>query len=199
VRGTSLWQHTVDTPGRSAELGTMLGDVHEALFALAVPVALPSQRDRLATKIRLAAATIDTAHAEALDLLPPPSGSPRLCHGDLHPSNVILSPRGPMLVDWFDASRGDPLADIARSTLVLLAHGTDPPPHLPGADPATLGRLTAAYLARMAEHRDVAESELHRWQAINAVARMSEGVPRDVLLEVWNRYRNGRRLQTATP
>ena len=126
-------------------------------------------------------------------------GAAHLCHGDLHPSNVILSPRGPMIVDWFDASRGDPAADIARSTLVLLAHGADPPPHLPGADPATLDRLTAAYLARMAEYRDVPDPTLQRWQAVNAVARMAEGVSREVLLEVWNRYRNARRLQTATP
>ena len=200
VQGTSLWQQTVDSPRRSAQFGAMLADVHEQLFGLTVPVILPSQRDRLATKIRIAAATLDPEYAEALDLLQQvSSGATRLCHGDLHPRNVIIGPRGPMLVDWFDASCGDPVADVARSTLVLLAHGADPPPHLPGADPVTLDRLTAAYLARIAEYRDVPYAMLQRWQAVNAVARMAEGVPRDVLLDVWNRYRDGRRLQTATP
>jgi len=199
VNGESLWQHTVDTPARSAEFGALLAEVHEALFALVAPVTLPSQRDRMVTKIRLAA-TIDPTLAEALDLLPPAAqGAACLCHGDLHPSNVILSPRGPMIVDWFDASVGDPVADIARSTLVLLAHGKNPPSHLPGADPATLDRLTATYLARMGEHRDVPEAELQRWQAVNAVARMAEGVPREALVDVWNRYRrDSSALQTAT-
>ena len=198
VEGESLWQHTVDTPARAAEFGALLAEVHEALFGLVAPVTLPSQRDRLVTKIRLASG-IDPSYGEALALLPPAARhAARLCHGDLHPSNVIVSPRGPMIVDWFDASLGDPVADIARSTLVLLAHGADPPSHLPGAEPATLDRLTAAYLTRMAEHRDVSDQVLHRWQAVNAVARMAEGVPRDVLVDVWTRFRDGSRLQTAT-
>ena len=135
VQGTSLWQQTVDTPRRSPQLGAVLAEVHEQLFGLIAPVTLPSQRDRLVTKIRLAAATLDPGHAEALELLPQAGkGAAHLCHGDLHPSNVILSPRGPMIVDWFDASRGDPIGDIARSTLVLLAHGADPPPRDRRAD-----------------------------------------------------------------
>ena len=198
VEGPSLWQHTVDMPARGAHFGVLLAEVHEALFGLPTPVTLPSQRDRLTTKIRRAAATIDAGYTEALALLPATPAAACLCHGDLHPSNVILSPRGPMIVDWFDASRGDPIADVARSTLVLLAEGADPPRHLPGADPATLERLTAAYIARMAENRDLPDAALSRWQAVNAVARMAEGVPRDALVDVWSRFRGGSRLQAAT-
>jgi aminoglycoside phosphotransferase (APT) family kinase protein len=192
-----MWQHIVDTPARSTELGTLLGDVHEALFGLVPPVTLPSQLDRLAAKIRRAAATIDPAYADALGLLPPVRGGARLCHGDLHPSNVIMSPNGPVIVDWFDSSRGDPVGDVARSSLILLADGADPPRHLPGADPATLERLTAAYLARMGEHRDVADDVLARWQALNAVARMAEGVAPGMLLEVWRRFQARTGLPSA--
>jgi aminoglycoside phosphotransferase (APT) family kinase protein len=191
VPGESMWQLIVDTPARSAELGTLLGDVHEALFKLVPPVTLPSQRDRLAAKIRRAAATIDPAFADALGLLPAVRGGARLCHGDLHPSNVVMSPNGPVIVDWFDSSRGDPVGDVARSSLILLADGAHPPRHLPGAGPATLERLTTAYLARMREHRDVSDDLLGRWQVLNAVARMAEGVPPGRLLEVWRRFQEG--------
>ena len=194
IDGPSLWQRIVDAPARSAEFGALLADVHEALFQLVPPVTLPSQRDRLTTKIRIAAATIDAAHGAALALIPAPAGRPRLCHGDLHPSNIILSDDGPVLVDWFDASRGDPMADIARSWIVLLAEGADAPPHLPGADRGTLEAVTAAYLARMREHRDVDQRLLELWEAVNAVARMAEGVRRDVLVGVWTRFQD---LQAA--
>jgi aminoglycoside phosphotransferase (APT) family kinase protein len=188
LEGTSMWQLVVDRPDRSAELGRLLADLQEALFALVPPVTLPRQRDRLVSKIRRTAATIDPSFARALALLPPQAGTPRLCHGDLHPSNVILGRDGPMLVDWFDASRGDPIADIARSSLTLLSDGTRPPEHLPGSDRATLGALTDAYLARLGEHREVDHDLLTRWQAVSAVARMAEGVASRPLLEVWTRF-----------
>jgi aminoglycoside phosphotransferase (APT) family kinase protein len=194
VDGASVWQHVVDQPARSAELGRLLADVQLALFELVPPVTLPGQRDRLVSKIRRSAATIDASLGRALDLLPDPAGAPRLCHGDLHPSNVILAPRGPMIVDWFDASRGDPIADVARSVLTLRSDGEHPPRHLPGASRATLDALTDAYVARLSEHLEIDRELFARWQAINAVARMSEGVPRGVLLDAWAPFasRSGR-------
>jgi aminoglycoside phosphotransferase (APT) family kinase protein len=187
VEGVSAWQHVVDQPARSAELGRLMADVHAALFDLIPPVTLPRQRDRLVSKIRRAAA-IEPSLSRALDLLPAGDGTPRLCHGDLHPSNVILSPAGPVIVDWFDASRGDPLADIARSVITLRSDGKHQPRHLPGADPATLEALTGAYVAQLAAHLDIDERLFERWQAVNAAARMAEGVPSAVLLEVWAAY-----------
>jgi len=197
VEGTSMWQLVVDRPDQSAPLGRVLADLQLALFALVPPVTLPRQRDRLVSKIRRTAATLDASFARALALLPPPTSRPRLCHGDLHPSNVILGSDGPMLVDWFDASRGDPIADVARSSLVLLSDGANPPAHLPGADPTTLAVLTDAYLARLRESLEIDDALLARWQAVSAVARMAEGVPRGALLELWTRFDAAGRAQAA--
>jgi aminoglycoside phosphotransferase (APT) family kinase protein len=186
--GSSMWQHVVERPERSADLGRLLADLQTDLFALVPPVTLPRQRDRLAAKIRRSAAQVGPALTRALDHLPPPAGTPRLCHGDLHPSNVILSPRGPVIVDWFDASRGDPVADVARSSLTLLADGAHLPDHLPGTDPQALATLTAAYLERLDEHLGLDHDLLERWRAVSAVARIAEGVPSAPLLDVWRRF-----------
>jgi aminoglycoside phosphotransferase (APT) family kinase protein len=188
IEGTSMWQHVIDRPDRSADMGRVLADAHLALFELVPPVTLPSQRDRLVAKIRLSAATFDRTLRRALDLLPAQDGTPRLCHGDLHPSNVILSSGGPMIVDWFDASRGDRIADVARSSVTLLGDGAHPPSHLPGFDGATLAVLTQAYVLRLREHLDIGDELLARWQAINAAARLAEGVAPEPLLEVWRRF-----------
>jgi aminoglycoside phosphotransferase (APT) family kinase protein len=188
IDGPSLWQQVVDHPHRSAEVGRILADVQLALFELVPPVTLPNQRDRLVSKIRWSAANLDASLARALDLLPAWTDTPRLCHGDLHPSNVIVSEDGPVLVDWFDASRGDRVADVARSSLTLLPHGETTPTHLPGSDPDTLAVLTRAYLSRLEESLDIPPGLLSRWQAINAVARLAEGVSREPLLEVWRRF-----------
>jgi aminoglycoside phosphotransferase (APT) family kinase protein len=188
VEGTSMWQHVVDQPSRAAELGRLLADVQCSLSVLVPPLALPLQRDRLVSKIRWSAATLDPSFARALDMVPAATSPPRLCHGDLHPSNVILGQHEPMIVDWFDASRGDPIADVARTSLTLLGDGGQAPRHLPGSDRRTLGVLTDAYLARLRASLELDDDVLARWQAIQAVARMAEGVPREALVEVWTRF-----------
>jgi aminoglycoside phosphotransferase (APT) family kinase protein len=188
VDGPSLWEQVVDRPERSGELGRALAEVQLALFELVPPVTLPDQRDRLTSKIRWSAANVDASFGAALDLIPERSGTVRLCHGDLHPSNIIVSRGGLVLVDWFDASRGDRVADVARSCLTLLADGAKMPSHLPGSDPGTLAVLTRAYLGRLRESLDMPPALLARWQAISAVARVAEGMPREPLLEVWRRF-----------
>jgi aminoglycoside phosphotransferase (APT) family kinase protein len=40
-------------------------------------------------------------------------------HLDLHPGNVILTASGPMVIDWPNAARGDPLADVAYTWVIL--------------------------------------------------------------------------------
>jgi aminoglycoside phosphotransferase (APT) family kinase protein len=188
VEGPSLWQQVVDRPYRSADIGRTLADVQRALFELVPPVTLPDQRDRLVSKIRWSAANVDASLGVALELLPARAGTLRLCHGDLHPSNVLMSEGGPVIVDWFDASRGDRVADVARSLLTLLGDGATTPPHLPGSDRRTLDVLTRAYLSRLNEWLEIPPGLLSLWQAINAVARLAEGVSRDPLLEVWRRF-----------
>jgi aminoglycoside phosphotransferase (APT) family kinase protein len=185
LEGDSVWDRVVARSASAASLGTLVADLQLALFKLVPPVTLPDQHDRLAGKIRMAAAAVDPSLAAALDMMPAGDRPPRMCHGDLHPSNVILTARGPMLVDWFDAARGDRISDIARSSLTLLADGSHTPSYLPGADIATLGRFTSAYLSRLQDRLGFDDALLERWQAVNAAARLSEGMSREPLLAVW--------------
>jgi len=52
----------------------------------------------------------------------------RLVHLDLHPLNVLMSTtRGPVVIDWPNARRGDPMADVAL-TFAILRCGQIPVP-----------------------------------------------------------------------
>jgi aminoglycoside phosphotransferase (APT) family kinase protein len=44
---------------------------------------------------------------------------------DLHPLNVMIGPKGPMVIDWPNAARGDPLVDVVLAW-VLMAAGEIP-------------------------------------------------------------------------
>lgn len=49
----------------------------------------------------------------------PPRPSGHVLHLDLHPENVIRSPRGPVVIDWANAEEGAPALDWAMSALIL--------------------------------------------------------------------------------
>lgn len=47
----------------------------------------------------------------------------RLLHRDLHPDNVLLSGRGPVVIDWTNARAGDPALDIAMTWVINATSG----------------------------------------------------------------------------
>lgn len=51
-----------------------------------------------------------------------------IVHQDLHPGNVLLSPAGPIVIDWTNARRADPDADVALTWLLMAAFDHDQPP-----------------------------------------------------------------------
>lgn len=46
-------------------------------------------------------------------------GESRILHLDLHPENVILTEKGPMVIDWTNSAEGPPALDRAMSALIL--------------------------------------------------------------------------------
>lgn len=48
-------------------------------------------------------------------------------HLDLHPDNVILSRRGPVVIDWRNARRGDGAIDVAATWLIMATSEIDAP------------------------------------------------------------------------
>jgi aminoglycoside phosphotransferase (APT) family kinase protein len=68
----------------------------------------------------------------APDWLEAPPGRPRtasrraVMHLDLHPGNVILTARGPVVIDWTTCAAGEPALDLAK-TLITIGTADLPP------------------------------------------------------------------------
>jgi aminoglycoside phosphotransferase (APT) family kinase protein len=186
VVGPSMWDCIVASPAAAAAMGQLLAELHVDIFALPPPCTLPRQGDRLAGKIRRAASVIDDNLGGALALIP--TGHPmQLCHGDLHPGNVIMAEKGPVIIDWFDACRGSAIADVARSSLLMGAEGATASslPHLPGATADLMDALHDAYMATMVERLNIDRAEFNCWLRVEAAARLAELGPAADLLAIW--------------
>jgi aminoglycoside phosphotransferase (APT) family kinase protein len=142
----------------------------------AVPGDLPMQRAGLARSIRAAPDLPSDLRDAALRALEAMPDGAQLCHGDFHLDNILVTPRGPIVIDWMTATRGNPLADVAR-TLLLLTTGN--PPSLVDRFLVKFIRrqFIADYLKRYFELCLRDDTQLAAWQPIVAAARLNEQLP----------------------
>lgn len=158
-----------------------LAELHVAIHKIPGVAGIPSQRERLADKIRTAKdlpVPLQEACLQALAQMP---DGDRLCHGDFHPLNVLLHKGHAAIIDWVDATCGNPLADVART--VVLMQGVesraaeDKTSKTARIEMWAMRWFTRIYLRRYFTLLPGGETEYRRWRPIVAAGRMSEEIP----------------------
>ena len=179
VDGTDLLQALGRRPLSVLAAGRVMAEVHATMHDCAAPDSLPGLHDELRPRLQEAGALFDDLRSASLQLLDGLPTGDRLCHGDFHLANVLGSYAAPTVIDWADATCGDPVADVAN-TVVLHRVGRPPP----GSSRvirslATVGRriLRDRYLAIYRTRRPVDADLLARWAIVRAAARMWAPVP----------------------
>ncbi len=174
VEGISMLDILLAKPWRVRRLARQFAELHAAIHGCRASD-LPSQREDLGNAIRATQVLPSEVKIAALRRLDGLSDGDVLCHGDLHPANVMLTAHGAVVIDWIAATRGNSIADVAR-TLLLLTIG-DPP--------GTLARLLVTFLRRTFcgtylkhyfELRRGERAEITTWQPVIAAARLTENI-----------------------
>lgn len=181
VEGASMLEMFQQKPWRVIQFGRMLADLHAQMHACVFEADVPHQRKKLEYKLRHADA-LPTPLKTALTnrLLSLPDGD-RVCHGDFHPANVLMNGSDATVIDWIDASRGEPLADVARTSIITL--GAVASLQIPNPILKIFVRVFhAAYLRHYFRLRPGGEDEYRRWLPVVAGARLNENIPE---LEKW--------------
>lgn len=166
--------------------GTTLGRVHAELHRAVAPPELGTLKERLRRSFAHPEVPPESRERllQALDALP---DGDRLCHGDFHPGNILISPDGPVVIDWPNVTAGDPAADFARTDLMLIMG--EPPPGTPSLVKYMQGFgrkvIRAAYRRAYLKARPTAPDLERRWHLIRVADRLiDDGIDseRDVLM-----------------
>jgi hypothetical protein len=128
---------------------------------------------KVALSANIAAATLlDKPRKQGLldAIVGMPDGD-QLCHGDFHPMNILGDTSEPVIIDWLDARRGDPAADVCRSYLLLKLYAAE---------------IATEYLDAYCRRGDMDRDSVLRWLPYVSAAKLAEGIPgeRDGLLEI---------------
>lgn len=220
VNGVTLTSLAVSGELEPAAAGSVLAELHAAVHAdagVSAARSLPSLVEHLAAVIERTE-TLGGIRGSARDENRPAPGRGRsaeerraallalladlgdgdvLCHGDVHPDNVLVpltfhgaedatgrahtaeqaASGAPRLIDWADAAHGPALADVAQTVLLLKA--VEIPGHIPGraAIEELKHVLNAAYLERYFALRPGSVEEVERWLPLRAASRLALGNP----------------------
>lgn len=188
IDGPSMWQMLLEDPSLLPELTTQMIAVQRAINAVEAPVTVPKMGNRICSKITDADLLTADERQTALGLtVSLPSGT-SLCHGDLHPGNILMGESGPVVIDWFDAGAGHRAADSVRTSLLIRPpmSGTEPP-HLPGASAGLLEGMHRLYLEDVVSRSGGTVPELLQWERVLAASRLAEhtDADHDELLTLW--------------
>ncbi|MCM3758239.1 aminoglycoside phosphotransferase family protein [Sporosarcina aquimarina] len=85
----------------------------------------------------------------------------KLCRGDFHLFNLLVADNEVVIIDWVDASAGDPRADVYRTYLLYSQFSTE---------------LAEVYLRLYCDKSGFRRSEVFQWAPVIAGARLSENV-----------------------
>ena len=178
IDGPSMLHQLGAKPWTAIALLHAFADLHVRMHAHTMRE-FPSQRLHLTQEIRRASALPAKWTAAALAALDHLPDGNRLCHGDYHPDNVLMSPHGTIIIDWSEATAGNPIADVARTALIFRMGA--PPPG--GMSRLLIGPTRAfaqsMYVRRYRKRYPALQAELAAWQLPIAAARLGEGIPEE--------------------
>jgi hypothetical protein len=177
IPAISMLDELVRKPYRVLILARQFARLHTGMHAL-VQTTLPSQRENLIHAIQRAPRITDEEKEAVNQILQGLPDGEVVCHGDFHPGNVLLSRRGPLVIDWMTATRGRSVADVARTSLLIRG----------GQLPTSMGlpmRLLIqtlrssfhrTYLKEYSQAAPLDRSEMGAWLLPLAAARLSERI-----------------------
>lgn len=193
ISGPTLLSLMTTRPWKIRKLSKEMAKLHADLHSRSTPAGqLPDQKGVLTDNIQATSLLTEAEKSQILTCLEQLPRDNKICHGDLHPDNVLVD-NGLWTIDWMNGMSGCPAGDAARSML-LLKFGA-----LPEAMPDAVKVLFRyfrkvmlnSYLVEYMRLSGYAYAELDCWLLPLAAARLIESPPPEernqLLLEIRHR------------
>jgi aminoglycoside phosphotransferase (APT) family kinase protein len=196
IEGLDLLTLLTRRPWRFVRAATAMANLHAGIHEVMAPTSFPDLKAELRVRIETTAALSAHLATYAVEILETLPAGDRLCHGDLHPGNVLGTWVAPVAIDWSDASRGVPAADVARTEVLVRFGEPIEPMSTPVRTLMSTGRglMAERYLSVYRRSSAADLSHLADWIVVRAAARFYEGIEAEyeVLAHVIDRHRRRR-------
>jgi Ser/Thr protein kinase RdoA (MazF antagonist) len=176
IRGTSLLKILEARPWELISISRLLAEPHAKMHASSLLPEAPGQREQIEQGIAWAKDLSEMEKQRNLTSLAHLPAGNSICHGDFHPDNIIITEHGPVIIDWMTGRRGHPLADVARTVLLIQSGGL--PPRVSFAKRLLINALrswlVSIYLNRYSQIHPASQDEIDSWKLPLLAARLFE-------------------------
>ncbi len=179
ISGPSMLEKMMRNPLGIGGYGKTLADLHLEILCTTAPGALQDINGRAKFLINRASLLDEDDKAFALSLLDGLPAGDALMHGDFHPGNILSDGGKYYIIDWFGATKGDPVSDVAHTYLLCADK-----PRIPGESAAKhyfqktfARRFGNVYLKRIRSKLGFGMDEFGKWLAVRAAERSVYGQP----------------------
>ena len=118
IKGHTMMNSISIKPWAITKHAKRLAELHKTIQKN-VDFELPSQKERLKESISASELLTDDIKNKIFAVIEKLPSDNILCHGDFHPDNVLICGEKAVVIDWMTATTGNPLADIARTSVMF--------------------------------------------------------------------------------
>lgn len=152
-------------------------DIQQQIHMIVAADSFESMSVKLSRQIKAAQQLDERQKSALLKRLNSMTYKKRICHGDFHLFNLIMSDNNEItIIDWVDSSAGDICADVYRTYLLYTQFSIE---------------IAEIYLRLYCKKSGLSKEDILQWAPIIAGARLSENVSSensDRLLKIVNQY-----------
>lgn len=179
VEGGTMLEHYQHQPWKLFAVTRLIAELHAEVHGWPAPPEIPSLRQRVEERIAGAQGISEADRQVARRCLDRLSDGAALCHGDFHPGNILMSASGPVIIDWSGGTRGDALADVAQTLVLLQRENLPPETPLPLRVLLSLTRtvLCGVYERHYLKLRGGTRQRIEAWRLLLLATRSNEGKP----------------------
>lgn len=178
VFGTSLLRHAEAEFDKVGSFAQQMAGLHLKLHQHSSDQ-LPAQKERLTVAIHESSGILGDKEKKIIRYLNGLPGGTTVCHGDLHFDNIIVTGKGLVVIDWINASSGNPLGDVARTRLMIGSPVLPPGTPYTSLMPYMLAKWVSywIYTNEYIRLAGVGIAEIDAWLLPVAAARLHEKIP----------------------
>lgn len=176
LEGPSMLKSLAAQPWSLITSARLLGELHAQVHNCTAPDDLPTQRGQIENGIQAARDLPANMKEAALSCLAQLPTGVSFCHGDFHPDNILMTRRGPVIIDWMTGTRGNPYGDVCRTFLLFETSGLPPsaPLHLRILAKTFTNLILTTYRNRYLQLRPALPKQINAWRLPLMAARLRE-------------------------